>query len=80
MTGHWSRVCCTSKHLVDLYQAFLEKKKGKNLEANCAYQDNDIFDPSNMTNLHVTDFFETPKEKIDTIGERTSVSFDFENI
>ena len=44
MTGHWSRVFHTSKHLIDLYQASLEKKKGKNVEANCAYQANDIFD------------------------------------
>ena len=80
MTGHRSRICRTLKHLVDLYQASLEKKKGKNVKVNCAYQDNVIFNPSNMTNLDVVDYFETSKEKIDIIGETISVSFDFENI
>ena len=80
MTGHWSRVCRTLKHLVNLYQASIEKKKGENVKANCAYQDNDITDPSNMTILDVTDFFETLEEKIDTIGRTTNVSFNFENI
>ena len=28
MKGHWSCTCCTSKHLVDLYQASI-KEKGK---------------------------------------------------
>ena len=56
------------------------KEKGKSLEANCAYQDNDIFDPSNLTNLDVVDFFETLEEKTDTVDGTTNVSFDFENI
>ena len=79
MTGHWSRVCRTSKHLVDLYQASL-KEKGKNVEANFAHQDNDIFDQSNMTNLDVADFFESPEEKIGTNDSTANVSFDFENM
>ena len=29
MTRHWSRVCHTSKHLVDIYQASLERENGK---------------------------------------------------
>ena len=33
-----------------------------------------------MTNLDVTDFFETLEEKIDTIGGIKNVSFDLENI
>ena len=33
--GHWSRTCCTPKHLVDLYQASL-KEKGKGVEENLA--------------------------------------------
>ena len=64
MIGHWSRVFHISKHLVDLYQASLEKKKWKNVEVNYVDQDNDIFHSTNMTNLDVVDFFETPKEKI----------------
>lgn len=65
-----------------LYQASLEKKKRKNcVEANCVFdQDNDIFDPSNITNFDVADFFETLKEKIDTVGGTTNVSFDLKNI
>ena len=31
--GHWSRTCCMTKHLVDLYQAYL-KDEGKNVEMN----------------------------------------------
>ena len=85
MIGHWSRFCRTSKHLVELYHASLGKKKRKNIEANGAYQDNDIFNPSNMRsiqhdNLDVTDLFEIPEEKIDIIGETISVSFDFKTI
>ena len=36
--GHWSRVCRTPKHLVDLYQQSI-KKKGKNVETNLVYDD-----------------------------------------
>ena len=32
----------------------------KNVKVNCVYQDN-IFDPSNMTNLDMIDLFETRK-------------------
>ena len=77
----WPRVCCTLKHLVDLYQASLEKKKRKKCrEASCACQDNDPVDPSNLTSLDVVDFFKALEEKIDTIGGTTNVSFDFVNI
>ena len=53
MEGHWSRTCCTTKHLVDLYQASL-KDKGKLVETNFAdrnrlnlsYFDMDFFEGS----------------------------------
>ena len=57
MKVHWSRTCRTSKHLVDLYQASL-KEKEKNIEANFAYQDDDLLNESlDFTNLDVADFF-----------------------
>ena len=33
MKGHWSRTCCTTKHLVYLYQASI-KGKGNQIETN----------------------------------------------
>ena len=33
MEGHWSRICRTTKHLVDMYQASL-KENGKKIEMN----------------------------------------------
>ena len=33
MKGHWSRTCCTTKHLVDLYQAAI-KGKDNQIETN----------------------------------------------
>ena len=49
MEGHWSRICRTAKHLVDLYQASL-KENGKKIEMNftnsngmdLSYFDNDF--------------------------------------
>lgn len=68
IVGHLSHVCRISKHLVDLYQASLEKKKRKNVVYNWDYQDNGIlFEPSNLTHLDVANFFETLEEKINTI-------------
>ena len=63
MNGHWTRTFCKFKHLVDLYQASL-KEKGKNVEVSFACQD-DVYDPFNITHLDVSDFFESPEEKID---------------
>ncbi|KAG4213141.1 hypothetical protein ERO13_A01G036450v2, partial [Gossypium hirsutum] len=34
---HWSRVCRTQKHLVDLYQQSI-KQKGKKVETNLVYK------------------------------------------
>ncbi|PIN03201.1 hypothetical protein CDL12_24279 [Handroanthus impetiginosus] len=67
--GHWSRICRTPKHLVELYQASL-KKKNKNVETNFTNSINN-FDNDNDTNdidiahLDVADFFEHPEDKID---------------
>ena len=36
MKGHWSHTCCTTKHLVNLYQSSL-KRKEKNIEINFAH-------------------------------------------
>ena len=55
-------------------------RKMENVEANFAYQDNDTFDPSSITNLDVTDFFEFLEEKIGIIDGIPSDSFDFEDI
>ena len=45
MESHWSCTCCTPKHLVDLYQAFI-KEKEKGIEMNFANH-NDPEDPMN---------------------------------
>ncbi|XP_074342663.1 uncharacterized protein LOC141680297 [Apium graveolens] len=59
MKGHWSRTCRTPKHLADLYQASL-KYKGKNVEANLVFKDNEHVDNLlTMTYLDTTDFYET---------------------
>ncbi|XP_056694867.1 uncharacterized protein [Spinacia oleracea] len=59
--GHWSRVCRTPKHLVNLYQESL-KKKGKNVETNLVFEDGEgDFDSGDTTHLEVADFFTSPK-------------------
>ena len=57
MKGHWSRTCCTLKHLVDVYQASI---KGKEVEMNFI----DSNDQVDLTHLDVSDFFENPNEKL----------------
>ncbi|PIN26939.1 hypothetical protein CDL12_00296 [Handroanthus impetiginosus] len=67
--GHWSRICRTPKHLVELYQASL-KKKNESVEANFTNSinnfdnDNDTND-TDITHLDVANFFEHPEDKID---------------
>lgn len=57
--GHWSRICRTPKHLIDLYQQSL-KQKGKNVETNFVYEDGEgDFDHGNATHLEAADFFTT---------------------
>ena len=60
-----------TKHLVDLYQAFV-KGKGKQIETNyigsqsttnCDFMDGDEALP--LTHLNVFDFFEDPSRKFD---------------
>ncbi|XP_021857945.1 uncharacterized protein [Spinacia oleracea] len=59
--GHWSRVCRTPKHLVDLYQSSL-KKKGKNVETNLLFEDGEgDFESGDTTHLEVADFFTSPE-------------------
>ncbi|XP_031094288.1 uncharacterized protein LOC116010051 [Ipomoea triloba] len=50
MTGHWERVCHTSKHFVDLYQASLKGKA--NIESNNVFMEDDFVD----TQLDVEDY------------------------
>ena len=57
MTGHWSRTCRTTKHLVDLYQASI-KDKCKNIEVN--FLDDDGDGGVDLTHFDVSDFFEDP--------------------
>ncbi|KAK8341731.1 hypothetical protein V6Z12_A08G184300 [Gossypium hirsutum] len=57
--GHWSRVCRTQKHLVDLYQQSI-KQKGKKVETNLVYKDGEgDFGDGNTTHLEVADFLST---------------------
>ncbi|KAB2062178.1 hypothetical protein ES319_A10G136200v1, partial [Gossypium barbadense] len=39
--GHWSHMCRTQKHLVDLYQQSI-KQKGKKVETNLVYKDSEV--------------------------------------
>ena len=56
MKVHWSRTCCMSKHLADLYQASI-KEKGKKIEIN--FTDGNGLD----LNYYDTDFFGGPSER-----------------
>ncbi|XP_021840247.2 uncharacterized protein [Spinacia oleracea] len=59
--GHWSRVCRTPKHLVDLYQSSLKKKR-KNVETNLVFEDGEgDFESGDTTHLEVADFFTSPE-------------------
>ena len=58
MEGHWSRTCCTAKHLVDLYQTSL-KENGKKIEMN--FTDSNGMDLSYFDN----DFLISPSENFD---------------
>ncbi|XP_021754571.1 uncharacterized protein LOC110719900 [Chenopodium quinoa] len=59
---HWSRVCRTPKHLVDLYQQSI-KQKGKKVETNLVYEDGEgDFDYGDTTHLEAADFFPNPEE------------------
>ena len=63
MTGHWSRTCLTTKHLVDIYQASI-KDKGKNIEVNFLDDDDDGDGGVDLTHFDGSDFFEDPTENI----------------
>ncbi|XP_074277134.1 uncharacterized protein LOC141600784 [Silene latifolia] len=59
--GHWSRVCRTPKHLVDLYLQSVKQKR-KNTETNIVIEDGEgDFDSGDTTHLEVDDFFPTPE-------------------
>ena len=65
MKGHWSRTCCTPKHLVDLYQASI---KGKEVEMNFIDSDGQV----DLTHLDVSD----PNGKIDHLIGDGNVCYD----
>ncbi|XP_062119317.1 uncharacterized protein LOC133833075 [Humulus lupulus] len=70
MKEHLSHTYRTSKHLVDLYQASL-KEKEKNIEANFAYQDDDLLNESlDFTNLDVADDLINGNMNISTGNEK----------
>ncbi|XP_074290545.1 uncharacterized protein LOC141617261 [Silene latifolia] len=59
--GHWSRVCRTPKHLVDLYLQSVKQKR-KNIETNMVIEDGEgDFDSGDTTHLEVDAFFPTPE-------------------
>ena len=60
MKRHWSHVCHTPKHLVDLYQSS-KKAKGKEIEINFMDHEN----PIDITHLDISYFFEDQNRKID---------------
>ncbi|XP_076941550.1 uncharacterized protein LOC143611152 [Bidens hawaiensis] len=63
--NHWARTCRTPKHLVTLYQQSI-KNKGKGIETNFVYEDDNIDIPdghnehTNTVALDVDDFFIDP--------------------
>nr|GME18798.1 uncharacterized protein LOC109192458 [Ipomoea batatas] len=57
MNGHWEHTCRTARHLVDLYQASL-KDKGKNIESNNVFIDDDF----DIPHLDVEDYLEPVNE------------------
>ncbi|XLU69699.1 hypothetical protein S245_028752, partial [Arachis hypogaea] len=57
--GHWSRNCCTPRHLVDLYQASL-KNDDKRKETNFVSNDAENY----TTHYEVSDFFEDAEGNI----------------
>ncbi|XP_015057734.1 uncharacterized protein LOC107004028 [Solanum pennellii] len=64
--GHWSRICRTPRHLVELYQASLKEVKN-NAEVNFISEDT-----VEHMHLDVADFFENPEGKIDhLIGDES---------
>lgn len=67
--GHWSRTCCTPKHLVELYQASL-KKMDNIAEANFITKDN-----VKPMHLDVAEFFEHLEGKIDHMIKDGSITF-----
>ncbi|KAG6627170.1 hypothetical protein CIPAW_15G107900 [Carya illinoinensis] len=73
MTRHWSRICLTVKHLVDLYQASI-KEKIKKFETNFAEPSDALvsIDGEDITILDVSDFFENSSGRFDhLIGDRS---------
>ncbi|KAK9677430.1 hypothetical protein RND81_11G142800 [Saponaria officinalis] len=59
--GHWSRVCRTPMHLVNLYQQSLKQKR-KNVETNLVIEDGEgDFASGSATHLEVDDFLSTPE-------------------
>ena len=65
MKGHWSRTSCTTKHLVDLYQASLKK-----IEIKITYAkglDLSYYD---------VDFFGAPLEKTDYLMDDENVTIE----
>lgn len=59
--GHWSRVCRTPIHLINLYQQS-QKQKDNKIETNMVYKDG-VYDSTteNATHLEAADFFTTPE-------------------
>ena len=56
--GYWSHICCTAKHLVDLYPGSL-KSKGK-IETNFSYKDYLNYGHFDDTHLDIADFLIYP--------------------
>ena len=69
MKRHWSRTCCTAKHLVDLYQSSL-KKIEKIIEMN--FTDVKGLDLS----YYDVDFFGAPLEKTDYLMDDENVTIE----
>ncbi|KAK9689970.1 hypothetical protein RND81_09G095100 [Saponaria officinalis] len=60
--GHWSRVCRTPMHLVNLYQ---QKQKEKKVETNLVINDDEgDFASGSATHVEVDDFLSTPEGTI----------------
>ncbi|KAG2727395.1 hypothetical protein I3760_01G155600 [Carya illinoinensis] len=76
MIRHWSRICRTVKHLVDLYQVSI-KEKIKKFETNFAEPSDALVsvDGEDITSLDVSYFFEDSSGRFDHLIDDESVPF-----
>ncbi|KAK9079310.1 hypothetical protein SSX86_000981 [Deinandra increscens subsp. villosa] len=71
MDNHWARTCRTPKHLVELYQRSI-KDKGKRIETNFTYEDDNAYIHGGHKDLHGT----THMDASDFLTDTTTLNVD----